>query len=239
MLRSDLQLGFQSGLRKGWGAFLWMAKILVPISFLTTVLAWCGLVGHLVVVLKPVMGLLSLPAEAALPIIIGVTTNIYGAIAAMTVLPFSKAQMTLMAIFVLTAHSLIQESVIQGKSGLNPLKAAASRLTAAFVTVLCVAPFLDTGGDVAVSTAKMARGQPFLEMILQWGGRYRSPLCKDFCHYHGYLDLARGVKGLGLDGNDRSMVASFPAHSRAQPPGGFSVDDRRCLWIVLRRCCNC
>ena len=60
------------------------------------------------------MGLLDLPPSAALPLIIGMLSSVYGGIAAMAVLPFSTAQMTLMAVFILMAHALIQEGIIQG-----------------------------------------------------------------------------------------------------------------------------
>jgi hypothetical protein len=43
---------------------------------------------------------------AALPLLVGTLTGIYGAIAAMVVLPFTKGQMTLIAIFLLIAHNL-------------------------------------------------------------------------------------------------------------------------------------
>ena len=59
----------------------------------------------------------SFAVGAALPLLIGMLTGVYGGIAAMVVLPFSSAQMTLMAVFILMAHALIQEGIIQGKSG--------------------------------------------------------------------------------------------------------------------------
>ena len=78
--------------------------------------------------LKPLMGWLDLPPAAALPLIIGMLSSVYGGIAAMIVFPFSTAQMTLMAVFILTAHALIQEGIIQGQSGIHPLKATLVRI---------------------------------------------------------------------------------------------------------------
>ena len=40
----------------------------------------------------------------------------------MIVVPLTQAQMTLIAIFLLISHNLVQEGIIQGKSGINPLK---------------------------------------------------------------------------------------------------------------------
>jgi len=111
--------GAISGLHKGWNGFLWMMKIIIPVSFATMLLAWSGWLHYLDVVLKPAMGIINLPAAAALPLIIGMLTGIYGGIAAMVALPLTTKQMTLIGIFLLTAHNLIQEGIIQGKSGIN------------------------------------------------------------------------------------------------------------------------
>ena len=80
---------------------MWMMKIILPISLFTAILDWSGLLHHLDFLLKPLMGLLSLPPTAALPLIIGMLSSVYGGIAAMAVLPFSTAQMTLIAVFIL------------------------------------------------------------------------------------------------------------------------------------------
>ncbi len=128
-------------------------KILVPISLLTVLLAWSGWIEKAHFLIQPIMSWLSLPAMAALPLLIGVLTGIYGGIAAMVVLPFTKEQLTLMAIFLLIAHNLIQEGVIQGKSGLHPVKATLFRLTAASLTVMVAARFLDVGAIAPLTAA--------------------------------------------------------------------------------------
>ncbi|MBA4397279.1 MAG: iron transporter [Syntrophus sp. (in: bacteria)] len=163
------QTGLRTGLKKGWGGFLWIMKIVLPISFLTALLAWSGWLHRLDFLLAPAMDLLSLPTIAALPLIIGMLANIYGAIAAMVVLPFTTAQMTLMGIFLLTAHNLIQEGIIQARSGLHPLKATLFRISAAVTTVMLVAPFLRDGQTIdlplgAVTTVVV----PFLQMVREW-----------------------------------------------------------------------
>lgn len=135
--------GSLAGLKKGWASFFWLMKIIVPVSFLTVLLEWSGLLHMMEGIIGPVMGRLYLPSLAALPLLIGLFTGIYGAIAAMMVLPLSREHMTLIAIFLLIAHNLIQESIIQGRSGLHPLKALCIRIGAAALTVIAVAQFLD------------------------------------------------------------------------------------------------
>jgi len=168
-MRSLLQEGLSAGIRKGWNGFVWMIKILVPISLLTAVLAWSGWMEKGQFIIQPVMDWLSLPAVAALPLMIGMLTGIYGGIAAMVVLPLTTEQMTLVAIFLLMAHNLIQEGVIQGKSGINPAKATVFRLICATLTVMVVAAFLDINPSApAGPAAAQVIRQPFSLMLWKW-----------------------------------------------------------------------
>ena len=89
--RIKLTAGIRAGLKKGWGGFIWMMKIVVPISLFTAILDWSGLLGSLDFLLKPMMGWLDLPPAAALPLIIGMLSSVYGGLGAMIVFPFSPA----------------------------------------------------------------------------------------------------------------------------------------------------
>lgn len=194
-----LRTGLHNGLCKGWSGFLWMLKILLPISFLTALLEWTGWLGKVDFVIQPVMGLLGLPAAAALPLIIGMLTSVYGGIAAMMMLPFSKEQMTLMAIFLLIAHNLIQEGIIQGKSGLHPLAATVVRLVAAVLTVFCASRFLDTGAavDAAAVNSAATAVKPFLHAIRQWAVAMFQLSLKIFLIIMAIMVLLESLKALG------------------------------------------
>ena len=196
----QLRAGAIAGLKKGWDGFLWIMKIVLPISFLTSLLDWSGLLNRLDFLLAPAMDLMSLPTMAALPLIIGMLANIYGAIAAMAVLPFTVAQMTLMGIFLLTAHNLIQEGIIQARSGLHPLKATLFRIGAAVVTVVLVAPFLEDGRGPALAMpaeAAAAAAVPFLQMVREWAGATFELSVKIFLICMSLLTLLEILKAMG------------------------------------------
>jgi hypothetical protein len=168
--RKLLKKGFISGIHIGWHGFIWMLKILIPISLLTALLEWSGVVTWINFIVEPVMSWLRLPGTAAFPLIIGAISGIYGGIASLSVLPFTRDQMTLIAIFMLIAHNMIQEGVIQGESGLHPLKATLFRLGAALVTVLVVGQFLDlTPGSSGSSGTPLPRSEPLVSMLKHWG----------------------------------------------------------------------
>ena len=166
--RSQLKNGFRAGVKKGWSSFVWMCKIILPVSFAVTLLQWTGWLNQLDFLLNPLTSLLNLPPEAALPIITGMLTNLYVVIAMITALPFTIEQMTLIAIFNMIAHGLIMEGIIQHKSGINIAKTTLIRIAAAILTVLVVSRFLgDTSQSVAVPAALVVQA-PFLEVLKVW-----------------------------------------------------------------------
>jgi len=196
--RDQLKEGFRNGLKRGWSGFLWMMKIIIPISFLTAVLAWTGWLGRLDFLLAPLMGFMGLPAMAALPIIIGGLTGIYGGIAAMAVLPFTVAEMTLLANFLLICHNLIQEGVIQAKSGLNPVKATLFRIVAAVVTVYAMTFFIKTDPAAAAQAGSLgASAQAFDLMVADWGISMLNLTVKIFFIIMTILTLLEIAKSMG------------------------------------------
>jgi Fe2+ transport system protein B len=166
---NKLRPSLTSGLAKGWNGFVWMLKILVPISLLTSLLAWSGWINRLDLILEPVMGVIGLPPVAALPLIAGLLTGPYGAIAAMAPLPLTVDQMTLLAIFLLISHNLIQEGFIQSKSGLPFLKATLFRLVASITMVMVVSWFMDhETATNALTDAPVIIQVPFFSMLKTW-----------------------------------------------------------------------
>lgn len=197
--RIKLKNGLKAGLRKGLSGFIWIMKILIPVSLFTAILAWTGWLSHLDFLLQPLMSILSLPAIAAFPLLIGMLTNIYAGIAAMAVLPFSHDQMTLMAIFLLIAHNLIQEGIVQAKSGIHPLKATLFRLAAAIFTVIAVAPFFDiTTTVMGTSVISFETQKPFIDAIQEWGMTTLALSIKIFVIIMSILTLLEVLKTLDL-----------------------------------------
>jgi len=70
--RTQLRCGLWAGAKKGQGSFVWICKIIIPVSFLVTLVKWGGLLNQVDALLNPLMGLINLPGEAALPILTGV-----------------------------------------------------------------------------------------------------------------------------------------------------------------------
>ena len=203
-----LRGAFISGAKKGWLSFLWICRIVVPFSFLVMLLQWSGWLHHAEVVLQPLIGWLGLPSEAALPIISGMAINIYAAIATMSVIPFSTAQMTLIAVFVLIAHNLFMEGIIQHRSGINGIKITLIRIAAAVVTVVIVSFFFGDTSQSVSGAGGITTGGPFLPELGQWALDTGLLLARIFGIVMAIMVVLEGMTVLGW--TDKLYAVSRP-----------------------------
>ncbi len=169
-MRSEIERGLITGLKKSWENFLWIVKIIVPISFLITLFQWAGVISRLDFLFKPLMKLMNLPGEAALPVISGLLISPYASIAAMSALPFSLGQMTLIAIFTEIAHSLIPEGIIQMRCGMGVTKITLIRLIVAILAVLICGRFFEATAESVVTPSGLAVSQSLIRTLKTWVG---------------------------------------------------------------------
>lgn len=166
-----IQTSVASGLAKGWSGLVWLLKILIPISFLTAILVHFNLLYHLDFLLEPLMNLVRLPAAAAMVLVIGLFTGIYGTVAALSVMSFSMDHMILIAIFTLIAHNIVQEGLVQARSGIGFVKATVLRIGMAFIVTFVCAVILDVEPGTAAAVAgasKEAAPGPVVPMLADW-----------------------------------------------------------------------
>jgi len=183
------------GIRRAISSSLWVYKILVPVSFLTLLLQVSHLLDHLESVLGPVMGTLDLPAKAAMPLVAGLLTGIYGGVAAMAVLDFTLREATLIAIFLLISHNMIQESAIQGQSGVGPLKAALTRLVTSVVVVWVIGYLWHPAVDAPIATAVAGHLQTgYLSHLKLWAVQTAQLCLKIFLILIGIMTAVTWMK---------------------------------------------
>ncbi|PIE61832.1 MAG: iron transporter [Desulfobacterales bacterium] len=179
-----LKISAVSGLKKGWSGLIWLLKILIPISFLTALMVHYRLLYHINFLLEPLMSLIHLPAAAAVVLVIGLFTGIYGTVAALSVMPFSMDHMILIAIFTLISHNLIQEGLVQAKSGLNFFVASGFRLSMSFIVTFICGLIMGVSPDVATTIAQTATHTPIgplLPMLTDWAADTGRLCIQIFC----------------------------------------------------------
>ena len=94
-----------------------LGKVLIPVIFLVTLLEHSGVLVVLAEYAAPLMNIFGLPGEAALVLVIGNLTNVYGAIGAILNLELTARQITIVSVMVTISHSLPSETVIVKKAG--------------------------------------------------------------------------------------------------------------------------
>ena len=125
-VRRDLVVGFRTGVRTFWD----LAKVMVPAYGVTLVLERLGVIAWLAQAARPLMALLGLPGDAAVPLVVGYVLNIYAAVGSMQALHMSPAQITILAIAILIGHNLLVEGVVLHKAGMNGFAFGALRVVA-------------------------------------------------------------------------------------------------------------
>lgn len=167
-LRARLNPGLKAGVKKGTHSLIWILKIILPISLAVTLLQWTGWLQRLDSLLGPIMQAIELPAEAALPILLATLVSFYAALASMAVIPFTQEQLILVALFIMVAHMLIMEGVVQLKSGIGLAKITLFRLGAAVVAVLIVAQFFGNTTQAVASPASLTGQVPLATLLKTW-----------------------------------------------------------------------
>ncbi len=146
-------------------------KILVPVSFFTALLVHFKLLGYLNFLLEPLMSLIHLPASAAVVLVVGLFTGIYGTVAALSVMPFAMDHMILIAVFTLISHNLVQEGLVQASSGIGFFTASIFRLIMAFAVTFACGSLLGVSPELTGTAAAGAQSSavgPFFPMLGNW-----------------------------------------------------------------------
>ncbi len=132
-----LQLA-RNGALKALNTTVLLAKIVIPVTLIVVTLEQLGLMIPLARWFSPMVRYWGLPGEAALALLLGFFVNIYAAIGVAAVLPLSTREITVMAIMILTSHSLAMEGPVLKFTGLSPLLSTLIRIAAALLFGLII-----------------------------------------------------------------------------------------------------
>jgi hypothetical protein len=128
----------KTGLRKGIKTGLTLLGLVLPVYIAVVFLKYTPLMPFLERALKPAMSLFHLPAEAALPLVVGAFSDEYAVVGALGGFDFGKATVTTVAMMVLCFHAIPMETVLARKMGFAAMKVALYRFVLAVVTGIAV-----------------------------------------------------------------------------------------------------
>ena len=119
------------GTLKAFQTAIFLLKIMIPIYVIVVLIKFSPLMPWLQSLFMPVMKIFNLPGDAVIPVVMGLLTDEYAIVAAMSSFNFSAAACTTIAMVTLTAHSLPVETAIAKKIGFPALGFAVFRLGSA------------------------------------------------------------------------------------------------------------
>ncbi len=122
-----------AGVAKGLRTFIWLAAIMIPVSFVVTVLQFYGIVDHLAGLMEGPFRAMGLPGSSALVVVTSVLLNLYSAIGVMVGLGLSLRAITILAVVCLIAHNFLVELVVTKRTGTPILRMLFLRTIAAFI----------------------------------------------------------------------------------------------------------
>ncbi|WP_444684870.1 nucleoside recognition domain-containing protein [Alkalicoccus luteus] len=125
-----LKKGLLAGLATTWK----LGKIIFPITLIVTMLSQTVVMDWLTRVLSPMMGLIGLPGEAAIPLVLGNVLNLYAAIGAMLTMDLTVKQVFILAVMLSFSHNLFVESAVAKQVGLRISVVLAVRIGLALVS---------------------------------------------------------------------------------------------------------
>lgn len=126
------------GLRQGLHVSWTLGKVIFPITLIVTILQYTPILPWVIEKISPLMGLIGLPGEAAVPLVLGNALNLYAAIGAIVSFDFTVKEVFILAMMLSFSHALFIESSVAAKVGASWWLMSGIRLGLALVTAVII-----------------------------------------------------------------------------------------------------
>lgn len=140
---------FLRGLKQGLQTTWTLGKVIFPITLIITILQFTPVLPWVIEKISPLMGLIGLSGEAAVPIVLGNVLNLYAGIAAIISFDFTVKEVFIMAIMLSFSHNLIIESAVASKVGIKWWIIVGVRIGLALVAAIVINLVWNGGGEIA------------------------------------------------------------------------------------------
>ncbi len=156
MLLGSVKKGFLVGLKTTWT----LGKIIFPVTLIVAVLQYTPVLPWIISLLSPVMKLIGLSGDAAIPLVLGNMLNLYAGIGAIITLDFSVKEVFILAVMLSFSHNLFIESGVAMKAGVKLWVILATRLGLAFLSAIVINLTWHGGGEPAKYGLIEAKAEP-------------------------------------------------------------------------------
>lgn len=134
------------GLKEGCQLSWTLGKIVFPITIAITILQYTKVLSWFTNLVAPLMQLIGLPGEAAMPLVIGNALNLYAAIGAIVSFDFTVKEVFIMAMMLSFSHNLFIESAVASRVGVSWWLISGIRIVLALVAAFII-NLVWTGGS--------------------------------------------------------------------------------------------
>lgn len=145
MLIGSVKRGLFVGLKTTWT----LGKIIFPVTLLVAVLQYTPVLPWLMDAITPLMRLIGLPGNAAIPLVLGNFLNLYGAIGAILTLHFTVKEVFILAVMMSFSHNLLVETGVAVKTGVKVWVVLTVRLGLALLSAIVINLVWHGGGSTA------------------------------------------------------------------------------------------
>lgn len=155
-------------LRNATKTVIWLAKIMICVSFGIMLLQYFGVIQWVSNWMTPIFSYFGLPGEAALAYVSGYFVNCYSAMAVMVSLNLDTRAVTILAVMVLCSHNMIVETTVQHKTGSSAARIVVIRTLSAFILAWILNKIMPNHYENIVTQNTGMTEQNFIIMLEEW-----------------------------------------------------------------------
>ncbi|MUK89100.1 hypothetical protein GMD78_12015 [Ornithinibacillus sp. L9] len=137
--------GLQEGLKTTWT----LGKVIFPITLLVTIIQHTPVLPWIIDKISPIMGLLGLSGEAAVPLVLGNALNLYAGIAAIVSFDFTVKEVFILAVMLSFSHNLFIESAVASRVGVSWWLISGVRIGLALLAAVVIKLVWNGGSEFA------------------------------------------------------------------------------------------
>lgn len=145
MWKSSIKNGGLIGLKTTWT----LGKVIFPITLIVVVLQHTPVLPWIIKMIEPLMGILGLSGDAAIPLVLGNFLNLYAGIAGILSLDLTVKEVFIIAVMMSFSHNLIIESAVANKVGVKLWIMIAVRLGLAIFAAIIINLMWSGGQEIA------------------------------------------------------------------------------------------
>lgn len=142
---SSLKKGTMIGLQTVWT----LGKIIFPVTLIVSILQFTPVLPWIIEAVTPLMALIGLSGDAAIPLVLGNFLNLYAAIGAILTLDLTVKEVFIIAVMLSFSHNLLIETGVALKVGVKLWVILVVRLGLALVSAIVINLVWHGGSEIA------------------------------------------------------------------------------------------